>query len=137
AVETLNAILKEEPKELTATNGNITPAMERLVWHCLEKTPERRFQSATDVAFALESVSGISSSSTQTAIRLAPLQGKNRERLIWIGAIALLVIIVIALAAIALHRTTTQAIAVRFPIVIPEGLVPYADVETHNMNVSP
>src|SRR5437588_581071 len=49
-VETLNSILKDEPKELTATNGNITPAMERVVWHCLEKSPERRFQSATDVA---------------------------------------------------------------------------------------
>src|SRR5437660_977715 len=74
AVETLNSILKDEPKELTITNGNVTLAMERLVWHCLEKSTERRFQSATDVAFALESVSGISSSSTQTAILSAPLQ---------------------------------------------------------------
>ena len=56
AVETLNSILKDEPKELTTTNGNITPAMERVVWHCLEKSPDRRFQSATDVAFALESL---------------------------------------------------------------------------------
>src|SRR6266702_4451696 len=81
AVETLNAILKDEPKELTATNGNITPAMERLVWHCLEKSPERRFQSATDVAFALESLAGVSSGSTQTAILPAPPRANNRERL--------------------------------------------------------
>src|SRR5207237_2535154 len=51
AVETLNAILKEEPQELTANNSNMAPAVERVVWHCLEKSPERRFQSSTDIAF--------------------------------------------------------------------------------------
>ena len=40
AVETLNAILKEEPRELTATNRNIAPALERVVWHCFEKSPK-------------------------------------------------------------------------------------------------
>lgn len=138
AVETLNAILKEEPTELSAqTNRNISPALERVVWHCLEKSSERRFQSARDVAFALENVSATSSGSSQTAIVSAPLRTKNRERLIWIGAIALLLVIVIGLAAIGLRRTPTNANAVRFPIVIPEGSIPCADVETHNMSVSP
>jgi len=138
AVETLNAILKEEPTELSAqTNRNISPALERVVWHCLEKSPERRFQSARDVAFALENVSATSSGSTPTAIVSAPLRAKNRERLIWIAAVALLLVSVIGLAAIGLRRTPADASAVRFPIVIPEGSVPYADVETHNMSVSP
>jgi serine/threonine protein kinase len=56
AIETLNAILKEEPAALTDTNPNIAPAVERVVWHCLEKNPDHRFQSASDVAFALESL---------------------------------------------------------------------------------
>ena len=136
AVETLNSILKDEPKELTTMNGSITAAMERVVWHCLEKSPDRRFQSATDVAFALESLAGVSSGSTQTTIPSTPLQRKNRERLIWIAAVALLVVVVIALA-IGSRRTPMDASAVRFPIVIPEGSIPYADVETHNMSVSP
>jgi serine/threonine protein kinase len=42
-IETLNAILKEDPPELSSTS-NITPALERVVWHCLEKNPDRRFQ---------------------------------------------------------------------------------------------
>ena len=75
AIETLNAILKEEPQELSSTNSNIAPALERVVWHCLEKNPERRFQSATDVAFALESLSGVTShSSQQTLIGVSALK---------------------------------------------------------------
>src|SRR5439155_22086053 len=106
AVETLNAILKEEPTELSAqTNRNISPALGRVVWHCIEKSPERRFQSARDVAFALENVSTTSSGATQTAIPSAPLQAKNRERLIWIAAVALLLVMVIGLTAIGLRRT--------------------------------
>src|SRR2546428_4927194 len=68
-VETLNAILKEEPQEFSAANRNLAPALERVVWHCLEKSPELRFQSATDVAFALEHLSRASSlGSTATAV---------------------------------------------------------------------
>jgi len=137
AVETLNAILKDEPKELATNNANITSPMERVVWHCLEKSPDRRFQSATDIAFALESLSGASSGSTQTEIRSVPLQRKNRERFIWIAAVAFLLITVLVFWAIGLRRTTAELQAVRFPIVISADSVPFADVETHNLSISP
>ena len=64
AVETLNAILKEDPPELSRSDGHINPALERVVLHCLEKIQLSDFQSAGDVAFALESLSGLSSSRT-------------------------------------------------------------------------
>jgi serine/threonine protein kinase len=54
SVETMSAILKEDPPELTETNRNVPPAMERIVRHCLEKNPDERFQSARDVAFSLQ-----------------------------------------------------------------------------------
>src|SRR5499433_3101882 len=57
-VETMNAILKEDPPELSQTNHNVAPALQRVVDHCLEKNPEERFQSARDLAFALEALSG-------------------------------------------------------------------------------
>ena len=41
--ETMTAILKEEPEELSASNPNINPALEVIVNRCLEKKPERRF----------------------------------------------------------------------------------------------
>ena len=57
AAETMSAILKEEPPELTETNRAVPAALERIVRHCLEKNPVERFQSARDIAFDLESLS--------------------------------------------------------------------------------
>src|SRR5207245_226525 len=54
AADTMSAILKEDPPELSETNKTVSPALERLVNHCLEKNPESRFHSASDLAFALE-----------------------------------------------------------------------------------
>jgi serine/threonine protein kinase len=57
AAETMSAILREEPPDLSVTNQSISPGLERIVRHCIEKSPEQRFHSAHDVAFALESLS--------------------------------------------------------------------------------
>ncbi len=46
AIETLSAILKEEPPDLMELVPTIPPPLERLVRHCLEKDREHRFQSA-------------------------------------------------------------------------------------------
>src|SRR5262245_44683702 len=64
AVETMNAILKEDPPELNESNRNISASLEHVVRHCLEKSPEERFQSARDLAFALEALS-VSTSGAQ------------------------------------------------------------------------
>jgi len=55
--DTASAILHQDPSELLATSQSISPAMERIVRHCLEKAPGDRFQSARDLAFHLESLS--------------------------------------------------------------------------------
>ena len=57
APETMAAIIREEPAELTTTNAAVPAGLDRVVRHCLEKEPSSRFQSARDVAFALESLS--------------------------------------------------------------------------------
>lgn len=59
--DTISSILKEEPPDLAATGRDVPPMLERIVHHCLEKDPAARFQSARDVAFALESLSSVSS----------------------------------------------------------------------------
>src|SRR5262249_49426010 len=59
AAETMSAILKEDPPELS-TEPQIPPGLDRIVRHCLEKDPERRFRSAHDLAFDLESLSDVS-----------------------------------------------------------------------------
>ena len=56
AVETMSSILREEPPELEALAEKHSPALARLLQHCLEKRPEERFQSARDLAFDLRSL---------------------------------------------------------------------------------
>src|ERR1700722_11725311 len=66
SVEIMSAILKEDPPEFAETNRSLSPALVRIVRHCLEKNPEERFQSARDVAFALGSLSESGSVATST-----------------------------------------------------------------------
>jgi eukaryotic-like serine/threonine-protein kinase len=77
AGETMAAILKEDPPELSLTNQNVGPGLERIVRHCLEKNAERRFQSASDIAFNLEALSGSGVSGPQR--KRAPTAGRFRR----------------------------------------------------------
>ena len=92
-VETMNAILNEEPPELSEANPNLSPAIERIIRRCLEKSPERRFQSASDLAFGLEGLSG--ASANPIAVRTNPSSKAPRlvrERHVWMGIIAVLLL---------------------------------------------
>jgi eukaryotic-like serine/threonine-protein kinase len=60
AADTMSAILKEDPPELSETNRDVPPGLERIIHHCLEKNPAQRFQSARDLAFDLEALTNIS-----------------------------------------------------------------------------
>ena len=73
-VETMNAILKEEPGGPESAGGALPSMVERVVRRCLEKRREDRFESARDLAFALEtslsgSTSGASASLSGVSIK--------------------------------------------------------------------
>src|SRR5271170_7004509 len=65
-VEVMNAILKQEPPDLDTA---LPPVLDRMIRRCLEKKPEERFESARDLAFALESISGTSSGVQQISAK--------------------------------------------------------------------
>ncbi len=89
AVETMNAILKEEPRELVGSASAVSPALERVVRHCLEKSPEERFQSARDIAFALgEASSGSAASPAASAAQ--PARSRAFRPLLWAAGVAAL-----------------------------------------------
>ena len=54
--ETLAAILRDQPAELATADRHIPPRVDAVVRRCLEKNPDRRFQSARDLAFALREI---------------------------------------------------------------------------------
>jgi len=85
AIETMNAILKEEPQEPDLSGAKIPSELDRLVRHCLEKNPAERFQSARDLAFDLEALAG--SSATGRPALPAPSRGARR----WVPAAAIAV----------------------------------------------
>jgi eukaryotic-like serine/threonine-protein kinase len=89
AADTMSAILKDDPPELAETNRNISPALERIVRHCLEKNPAERFHSARDVAFNLEALSDISTS-TRGGVRAIEEPARRRWLLPALGALLLL-----------------------------------------------
>ena len=104
SVETMNAILKEDPPEISGGSKKIPAAADRLIRRCLEKAPEERFQSSRDLAFALEALSG--SSTTEVPPSAAPpaesrlLMERTRLRnwLLWPAlAAALLIVLGIAI----------------------------------------
>jgi Tol biopolymer transport system component len=140
AVETLNAILKEEPPELSAGSSPIAPALDRIIRHCLEKNPDERFQAARDLAFAIEALSGYSGTSAARldAIPL-PERMKSRERLAWIiaGILLLVSLTAIGFTIAQLRRAPAEAHPIRFSVSLPEKTTVTTDVEQHNLCVSP
>ena len=68
AADTMHAILRGDPPALDEAAEGLPPALGRIVAHCLEKSPDQRFQSARDIAFNLESVSTLSSGARSGAV---------------------------------------------------------------------
>jgi hypothetical protein len=89
SADVMSAILKDEPAPLVETGRNVPPPLDRLVSHCLEKSAEERFQSARDIAYDLEALSGISASTTSAPRGAA---GRSPRRLPIAAAIAVAVI---------------------------------------------
>jgi Tol biopolymer transport system component len=56
AVETMNAILTQDPPPLDVSDPSLAPDLTRLLEHCLEKDPGDRFESAQDLAFNLDAL---------------------------------------------------------------------------------
>ena len=76
--------------EFEGAARNIPPILDRLVRHCLEKSPDERYQSARDIAFNLEALSTISpgetASATAAASAPAPLPAARGRSRAWLPA---------------------------------------------------
>ena len=98
--DTMAAILRDEPPELTQSGRNISPALDHIVRHCLEKDRENRFQTAKDIAFALSEASAPATTATGVLPAAVSLPKPGSRKL----AIAMAVLVVLAAAGIFLWR---------------------------------
>jgi serine/threonine protein kinase len=115
--ETMTAVLKEEPPELTDTGHPVPPSLDRIVRRCLEKNPEQRFQSAKDLSFALSALSGTDSSTVARAV------AGPRKLPTWMWATAAIVLLLAVAAWVLSHRARPEE-AMQFAI-------PLADEVSH------
>jgi Tol biopolymer transport system component len=107
--ETMTAILREEPSPPADHGGEIPTALLRVVGRCMEKQPDERFQSARDLAFAIENstqVSGVQ------PVRAEPAPAGGKSRAMWA---AVLLAALVGLGAGYLLRGGSDAPAVVEP----------------------
>jgi len=121
SMDTMTAILKEDPPDLPLAERHIPPALARVIDRCLEKAPGARFQSTGDLAFALEALS--SHTDSLAAITDAP-EPRKRDRLAWTLVTVLAVVVVIGFglgAALYFGRAPAATDATRFFVSPPDG----------------
>jgi serine/threonine protein kinase/Tol biopolymer transport system component len=106
--ETLTAILKEDPPEISGPQGAVPPGLERIVRRCLEKSPLERFQSASDLAFAVETLSGISTIAPTDQLAARPSERRS--------AASIAVVVLLALAALAGWLGGVKSSSTRVPL---------------------
>jgi Tol biopolymer transport system component len=134
AADTMSAILREDPPDLSSTNRLLPPVLDRIVHHCLEKDPEARFHSAHDLAFQLQ----VPASDETSGIAAAPAaKRRTPPALLALGAIALL--LAAALTTLVLRRPAKPSTArlVRFAVPIPPGTTYAPGVVSRGLSISP
>jgi eukaryotic-like serine/threonine-protein kinase len=132
-VELMNAILKEEPAELSETNAKVSPALDKIVRRCLEKKPEMRFQTASDLGFALGTLSSLAerpsgarldtatAATESTAVSTARWFGNARLWMITTAVAAMGLLLALPFAVKYLRQSPPVAPTVaRFTIAAPE-----------------
>jgi eukaryotic-like serine/threonine-protein kinase len=94
--DTMIALLTKDPPDLHTSRHAISAELDRIVARCLEKSPDLRFQSATDLAFALESLSIVPTRSLPKVEGAVPVRRRRAAWLPW--SVAALAIVAAALS---------------------------------------
>jgi len=101
--DTISSILQKDPPDLMQSNADAPAAAEKIVRHCLEKDVAQRFQSAHDLAFALEALSGI----TDPKVSVTRSATTINRHVLWI-LIAAAVVAIMTITWLSTHRNPTE-----------------------------
>jgi eukaryotic-like serine/threonine-protein kinase len=112
--ETMTAVLREDPAEMSSAMHPVAPALDRIVRRCLEKSADQRFQSARDLSFALSALSGTDASGFAKA-------GAAPRKISWRAAIPAVAaaIVAAALTWVVLRQPEVPAARMEFAIPVP------------------
>ncbi len=116
ASDTIAAILTAEPPELTQSGRNVSPALDHIVKHCLEKERDNRFQSGKDIAFALSEASAPTTAASGAQLAAPPADKK--KILVVIAAVVVLAVVGVILLRRP-HRDGGEAGGVKRVAVLP------------------
>jgi len=108
AADSMTAILTEDPPDLVTLRPDLSPALDRIIRHCLEKTANERFQNVRDVAFALEALSGSQVSRSVDAVVPPPRRWRR------IAMIAALVVAAFVAGGLLTWQLTPAPTPIRF-----------------------
>lgn len=129
SAETMTAILNEDPPSASHITQGIPLALQKVVQRCLEKNPEQRFHSASDLAFALEALSE-SGSAPAGAFAAAVSRGKG----LWMVA-AGLVLAIIAGVALWLNRSHANPVVESVVQLTNDGQAKSGSMETDGTRI--
>jgi Tol biopolymer transport system component len=121
AADTMTAILERDPPDLPLAERKIPPGLARIVDRCLEKNATARFQTAADLAFALEGLSS-SSASSAAEVSVSGDRGLLRSaRQAWLvaGLSCVATLLVGVPAAIYLRPAAPESLITRLDVVTP------------------
>ena len=117
AMSTISAILRDEPKAITALRAELPSELERVIKRCLRKDPSRRFQTMADLKVALEELKEESDSGTLTGIPRAAVAAAQPSRLPWLALTVVLIAGTGLAGWLVLRRTApAPAAAVQRPV---------------------
>jgi eukaryotic-like serine/threonine-protein kinase len=107
SIDAMSAILNEEPLPLAQVKPDLPVGLEKVLHRGLEKNPEQRFQSASDLGFALESMWD-GTHSTFVATRRFEREPATRSHGTLIAVVVIVLLMAVALGAWMWLRPTAE-----------------------------
>ncbi len=109
-MSTLSAIIKDDPRSVSSITPEVPRDLERIIFQCLRKDPDRRFQHMDDLKVALLDLEEESYSGKLSGVDTRLPSGRRRSRLAWWAAGLGIVLLLLAAGLwVRFHRPATSA----------------------------